>query len=97
MPTITKKQLEEYEQLRCDRDNGRLAGVFAVVILRDVHPLLGGLEIDTVGLLTIFFDCHNSLLLWLAYLRASAGVKKETLRLTHRVYPIVRKVGCHGS
>ena len=24
MPTITKKQLEEYEQLRCDRDNGRL-------------------------------------------------------------------------
>ena len=24
MPTITKKQLEEYEQLRRDRDNGRL-------------------------------------------------------------------------
>lgn len=24
MPTITKKQLEEFEQLRCDRDSGRL-------------------------------------------------------------------------
>lgn len=24
MPTITKEQLEEYEQLRRDRDNGRL-------------------------------------------------------------------------
>lgn len=24
MPTITKRQLEEYEQLRHDRDNGRL-------------------------------------------------------------------------
>ena len=24
MPTITKKQLEEYEQLKKDRDNGRL-------------------------------------------------------------------------
>lgn len=24
MPTITKEQLEEYEQLRSDRDNGRL-------------------------------------------------------------------------
>ncbi len=24
MPTITKKQLEEYEQLHRDRDNGRL-------------------------------------------------------------------------
>lgn len=24
MPTITKKQFEEYEQLRRDRDNGRI-------------------------------------------------------------------------
>lgn len=24
MPTISKKQLEEYEQLKKDRDNGRL-------------------------------------------------------------------------
>lgn len=24
MPTITKKQLEDYEQLRKERDNGRL-------------------------------------------------------------------------
>ena len=32
-----------------------VAGVFAVVILRDFHPLLGGLEIDAVGFTLVGF------------------------------------------
>lgn len=32
-----------------------------------------------------------------AFFLSQRRSKKETLRLTHRVYPIVRKVGCYGS
>lgn len=39
MPTITKKQLEEYEQLRRDRDNGRLLTPDGLRFICEVNSL----------------------------------------------------------
>lgn len=61
MPTISKKQLEEYEQLKKDRDNGRLLtpdGLRFICEANNYDPKTIGKH--SKSRLMIYVGLHNS-------------------------------------
>lgn len=84
MPTITKKQLEEYEQLRRDRDNGLLLtpdGLRFICEANDLDPEAIGKHIlevygkfKALHLIWIALDSWNNLKIILTKLAGKCNI-----------------------